>query len=80
MKKCIFSMVIDDAKKFGYNSNKYLEIYTNDGWILVPVIEIEAENTTELKAALDKIVNKLLTKAEAITDKQIIKNSRNDDE
>lgn len=49
MKKCILCLVVDDSKNFGDNSNKFFELNTAEGKLLMPLVEIEAANLISLK-------------------------------
>lgn len=68
MKKCIIGMIVSQSESFedgytmvGSSTGNFFTTTLADGTeILVPIYEIEAETTEELKEKINKIVNRLI--------------------
>lgn len=64
-KKCMFCIIGGNSDDFGENTGKFFEVNMSNGVAYLPLVEIGADNATELKqkmySTLDRFFRALMT-------------------
>lgn len=61
MKKCLFTIAVDDAENFGDNEKNVLEIKMVNGKLLAPVCSVEGENIAQIKNDILEVIDNLFS-------------------